>query len=152
MVTLEQPLAQMARDGFAVIPAVFTPEQVAHMRTALAQAFHAQAAAAPVRSDAGHVYAARNILHGIRGEPLESFRYRDYGTMATIGRGSAVGEVFGVRISGFVGWLFWLFLHIFWLIGFRNRIVVMGEWAWSYVTMHRRVRLITGERLWPSAS
>jgi NADH dehydrogenase/putative oxidoreductase len=93
--------------------------------------------------------AARNVLRTIRGERLESFRYRDYGIMATIGRGSAVGDIFGIKISGFLGWIFWLFLHIFWLIGFRNRIVVMTEWAWSYFTMQRRVRLITGERLWP---
>jgi len=95
-------------------------------------------------------HAARNILRTIRGEPLQPFRYRDYGTMATIGRGSAVGDIFGVKISGLLGWLFWVFLHIFWLIGFRNRIVVLTEWAWSFVTLQRRVRLITGERLWPS--
>jgi len=95
-------------------------------------------------------HAARNVLHRIRSEPLEPFRYFDYGTLATIGRGSAVGEVFGIKISGLFGWLFWLFLHIFWLIGFRNRIVVLGEWAWSYFTLQRRVRLITGERLWPT--
>jgi NADH:ubiquinone reductase (H+-translocating) len=97
-------------------------------------------------------HAARNVLRAIRGEALEPFRYRDYGTMATIGRGAAVGDIFGLRISGFAGWLFWIFLHIFWLIGFRNRIVVMSEWAWSYITLQRRVRLITGERLWPSSS
>jgi NADH dehydrogenase len=97
-------------------------------------------------------HAARNVLHAVRNEPLEPFRYRDYGTMATIGRGSAVGDVFGIKISGFFGWLFWIFLHIFWLIGFRNRVIVMTEWAWSYVTLQRRVRLITGERLWPSSS
>jgi NADH dehydrogenase len=95
-------------------------------------------------------HAARNIRRAIRGAPLEPFRYRDYGTMATIGRGSAVGDIFGVKISGFFGWLFWIFLHIFWLIGFRNRIVVLTEWAWSFLTLQRRVRLITGERLWPT--
>jgi NADH dehydrogenase len=95
--------------------------------------------------------AARNVVHAVRGEPLQPFRYRDYGTMATIGRGSAVGDVFGIKISGFFGWIFWIFLHIFWLIGFRNRIVVMTEWAWSYITLQRRVRLITGGRLWPSS-
>jgi NADH:quinone reductase (non-electrogenic) len=89
------------------------------------------------------VHAARNILRASRGEPLEPFRYKDYGIMATIGRGSAVGDVYGIKISGVVGWLFWLFLHIFWLIGFRNRLAVMSEWAWAYVTFQRRVRLIT---------
>jgi NADH dehydrogenase len=95
-------------------------------------------------------HAARNIIRAIAGQTQQPFRYRDYGTMATIGRGSAIGDVFGFKISGFFGWLFWIFLHIFWLIGFRNRIVVITEWAWSYVTMQRRVRLITGGRLWPS--
>jgi NADH:quinone reductase (non-electrogenic) len=94
-------------------------------------------------------HAARNVVRAVRGQPLEAFRYRNYGIMATIGRGAAVGDIFGVRISGLFGWIFWLFLHIFWLIGFRNRFVVMTEWAWSYFTLQRRVRLITGERLWP---
>jgi NADH dehydrogenase len=89
--------------------------------------------------------AGRNIRRAIEGRPLETFRYKDYGIMATIGRGSAVGDVFGLKISGFFAWLFWIFLHIFWLIGFRNRLIVMIEWAWAYVTLQRRVRLITGE-------
>jgi NADH dehydrogenase len=94
--------------------------------------------------------AGRNIIRALAGEALQPFRYRDYGTMATIGRGSAIGDVFGFKISGFFGWIFWIFLHIFWLIGFRNRLVVITEWAWSYATLQRRVRLITGERLWPT--
>jgi NADH dehydrogenase len=92
------------------------------------------------------VHAARNVLRAIRGEPLRAFRYRDYGNMATIGRGSAVAAIGRVKISGFVAWLIWLFIHIFWLIGFRNRLAVLSEWAWAYVTMQRRVRLITGVR------
>jgi NADH dehydrogenase len=89
--------------------------------------------------------AGQNIQRAIAGQPLEPFRYKDYGIMATIGRGAAVGDVFGLKISGFFAWLFWIFLHIFWLIGFRNRFVVMTEWAWAYFTHQRRVRLITGE-------
>ena len=89
--------------------------------------------------------AGRNIRRAIAGQPLEPFRYRDYGIMATIGRGAAVGDVFGMKISGLFAWLFWISLHIFWLIGFRNRFVVMTEWAWAYVTHQRRVRLITGD-------
>jgi NADH dehydrogenase len=92
-------------------------------------------------------HAASNIVRAIRGEPLQPFRYRDYGNAATIGRGAAVVDIRGIRASGALAWLFWLFLHIFWLIGFRNRLVVLGEWAWSYVTFQRRVRLITGQRL-----
>ncbi len=99
----------------------------------------------------GGAHAARNVLHAIRGEPLRPFRYRDYGSMATIGRGSAVADIGPLEVSGFVAWLIWLFIHIFWLIGFRNRIAVMSEWAWSYITMQRRVRLITGGRVWPSS-
>ena len=96
-------------------------------------------------------HAARNILRSIRGEQLTPFRYHDYGSMATIGRGSAVADFGRIKASGFVAWLLWLFIHIFWLIGFRNRIVVFTEWAWAYITMQRRVRLITGERLWPGS-
>jgi NADH dehydrogenase len=94
-------------------------------------------------------HAAKNILRAIAGKPLEPFRYRNYGNMATIGRGSAVADIGPVKVSGFLAWLFWLFLHIFWLIGFRNRLAVMSEWAWAYLTFQRRVRLITGEKLWP---
>jgi NADH:quinone reductase (non-electrogenic) len=89
-------------------------------------------------------HAARNVLRRLRGEPLEPFRYRNYGNMATIGRGSAVADIGPVKASGLLAWLIWIFIHIFWLIGFRNRIAVLGEWAWSYVTFQRRVRLITG--------
>jgi NADH dehydrogenase len=96
-------------------------------------------------------HAARNILRALRGEPLTRFRYRDYGNMATIGRGSAVADFGAVKASGFFAWLIWLFIHIFWLIGFRSRFVVFSEWAWAYLTFQRRVRLITGERVWPDA-
>jgi NADH dehydrogenase len=88
--------------------------------------------------------AGQNIRRAAAGQPLEPFRYKDYGIMATIGRGAAVGDIFGLKISGFLAWIFWIFLHIFWLIGFRNRFVVMTEWAWAYVSLQRRVRLITG--------
>jgi NADH dehydrogenase len=96
-------------------------------------------------------HAAANIRRALGNQPQTPFHYHDYGTMATIGRNAAVGEVFGLKISGVFGWLFWIFLHIFWLIGFRNRVIVMVEWAWSYFTQQRRVRLITGGRIWPSS-
>jgi NADH dehydrogenase len=99
----------------------------------------------------GGAHAAANVLRAIRHQPLEPFRYRDYGNAATIGRGSAVIDLGRIKASGAPAWLFWLFLHIFWLIGFRNRAVVLGEWAWSYFTFQRRVRLITGERLSPGS-
>jgi NADH dehydrogenase len=91
-------------------------------------------------------HAARNVLHAIRHEPLQPFRYVNFGNVATIGRGAAVVDIGPVRASGWLAWLFWLFLHIFWLIGFRNRLAVLSEWAWSYITLQRRVRLITGSR------
>jgi NADH dehydrogenase len=97
----------------------------------------------------GGAHAARNVMRAIRGEALRPFRYRDYGNMATIGRGSAVADFGWMTASGLPAWLVWIAIHIFWLIGFRNRFVVLGEWAWAYVTFQRRVRLITGERLRP---
>jgi NADH dehydrogenase len=98
----------------------------------------------------GGAHAARNVIRAVRGEPLQPFRYRDYGNMATIGRGSAVADIGPLEVSGLFAWLIWVLIHIFWLIGFRNRVAVMSEWAWAYLTMQRRVRLITGEQLWPS--
>jgi NADH dehydrogenase len=65
--------------------------------------------------------------------------------MATIGRGSAIADIGPLKVHGLFAWLIWVVIHIFWLIGFRNRIAVMSEWAWAFVTMQRRVRLITGE-------
>ena len=99
----------------------------------------------------GGAHAARNILRAMRGEPLAPFRYVNYGNMATIGRGSAVADFGMFKASGLIAWLIWLFIHIFWLIGFRSRIVVLSEWAWAYVTFQRRVRLITGEKVWPGS-
>jgi NADH dehydrogenase len=96
-------------------------------------------------------HAAQNVLRLLSNRPLQPFRYKDYGSMAVIGRGSAVADIGPVKASGFFAWLIWVFLHIFWLIGFRNRFAVMSEWAWAYLTLQRRVRLITGERLWPSS-
>jgi NADH dehydrogenase len=94
-------------------------------------------------------HAARVIGRTLRREAVEPFRYRDYGSMATIGRGAAVAVIGRLRTAGFAAWLLWLFVHIFWLVGFRNRVAVMSEWAWAFVTLQRRVRLITGGRLWP---
>jgi NADH dehydrogenase len=95
-------------------------------------------------------HAAKNVARAVAGQPLQPFRYFNFGNVATIGRGSAVVDIGPVRASGWLAWVFWLFLHIFWLIGFRNRVAVLGEWAWAYVTFQRRIRLITGGKLWPS--
>jgi len=91
----------------------------------------------------GGRHAARMILRRMHGEPSKPFVYHDRGSMAIIGRGSAIADVRGVRFSGPIAWLAWLFLHIFELIGFRNRLVVMIEWATAYFTRQRSVRLIT---------
>jgi NADH:ubiquinone reductase (H+-translocating) len=91
----------------------------------------------------GGTHAARTILRRIHGIPAQPFVYHDRGSMAIIGRGSAIADVRGLRFSGPIAWLAWLFLHIFELIGFRNRLVVMIEWATAYFTRQRSVRLIT---------
>jgi NADH dehydrogenase len=79
------------------------------------------------------------------------FRYRDKGSMATIGRSRAIAQVSDLRLSGLLAWLAWLAVHIWYLIGFRNRFLVMFDWAWSYITYRRGARLITGGRLQPGA-
>jgi len=90
-------------------------------------------------------HAARSIRRRLSGQPTRSFRYVDKGTLATIGRSAAVADIRGWKISGFFAWAAWLGIHIFFLIGFRNRLLVMIEWAWAYVTWQRGARLITGK-------
>jgi NADH:ubiquinone reductase (H+-translocating) len=87
--------------------------------------------------------AAVNIGRRMRGLPALPFRYVDKGTLATIGRRAAVADLGPVHLSGFVAWLIWLFVHILLLVGFRNRLMVLTEWAWSYFTAERSARLIT---------
>ena len=87
---------------------------------------------------------ALNILSEINGGPRQDFVYRDKGTMATIGRRKAIAQAAGFKFKGFIAWLMWLFLHVFFLIGFRNKVVVLIEWFWAYLTRERSARLITG--------
>jgi NADH dehydrogenase len=89
-------------------------------------------------------WAAANIVRAIEGQPAHPFRYRDLGNMATIGRNSAVADIRGLRLTGFVAWLAWAVVHILNLIGFRNRVLVALQWLWSYLTLQRGARLITG--------
>jgi NADH dehydrogenase len=89
-------------------------------------------------------HAAVNIRRAIEGQPLRAFHYRDYGNMATIGRAKAVADFHWLQLKGWLGWLAWLFIHLVKLIGFRNRLLVMVQWAWSYFSYQRAVRLITG--------
>jgi NADH:ubiquinone reductase (H+-translocating) len=86
--------------------------------------------------------AAANILATIRKEPLRQFHYRDKGTMATIGKNSAVAHVWKFNFTGFIGWLLWLVVHLYYIIGFRNRLVVLIGWAWNYFRSDRPVRII----------
>jgi NADH dehydrogenase len=89
-------------------------------------------------------WVAKQIAADLAGNPHKPFRYVDKGSLATIGRAAAVADFGKLHISGFLAWLSWLFIHIFFLIGFRNRIIVMIQWAWSYFTYDRGARLITG--------
>ena len=93
-------------------------------------------------------YAAKTIANDLRGESRKPFAYWDKGTLATIGRNSAVGDLGVVHLKGFLAWLAWGFIHIYFLIGFRNRIRVMADWVWQYLTFRRGTRLITGESEW----
>lgn len=90
-------------------------------------------------------YAARAIACDLAGEPRRAFQYWDKGQLAVIGRGRAIADIRTLHFGGFLAWLIWTFVHIFFLIGFRNRILVMIQWAWSYVTYGRGARLITSE-------
>ncbi len=103
---------------------------------------------APVAMQEGKA-TAHNIAAELRGEPRKNFHYFNKGNLATIGRAAAVAEFGKIHISGFVAWLAWLFIHIFFLIGFRNRIIVLVQWAWSYFTYERGARLITGDKRLP---
>lgn len=96
---------------------------------------------APVAIQQG-TWAARNILRVLRGRPPEPFRYRDPGTLVTLGRNAAVAHVFGRAFTGFPAWLLWLGVHLVRLIGMRNRLVVLSSWAWDYLFYERVVRLI----------
>ncbi len=99
---------------------------------------------APVAMQEGR-WVGKQIAADFAGAPRKPFHYFDKGSLATIGRAAAVADFGKVHISGYFAWLSWLFVHIFFLIGFRNRIIVMIQWAWSYFTYDRSARLITGE-------
>ncbi len=87
--------------------------------------------------------AAGNVARALRGEPPLPFRYRDRGLLATVGRAAAVARIGRFRFTGLLAWLLWLTVHIFFLVGFRNRVAVVLQWAWSYLTFKRGARLIT---------
>jgi len=97
---------------------------------------------APVAIQMGET-AATNIRRAVAGEPPIQFQYRDPGTLATIGRNAAVARIHGVSFTGFPAWVVWLVVHLIQLIGFRNRLFVLTNWAWDYFFYDRAVRLIT---------
>jgi NADH dehydrogenase len=96
----------------------------------------------PVAMQQGR-HAARNVLAMIKGRKPQPFRYWDKGTMATIGRNKAVADLKFVHLKGRLAWLAWLFVHILFLVGFRNRVLVFIQWAWAYLTFDKGARLIT---------
>ncbi|MGQ0512501.1 MAG: NAD(P)/FAD-dependent oxidoreductase [Betaproteobacteria bacterium] len=99
---------------------------------------------APAAKQMGR-HVARNIVAALRGKPLSPFRYKDVGMLATIGRNAAVAVLGKLRFSGYPAWLLWLLAHIYFLIGFRNRIVVLIDWAWAYWTFERNARIVIGD-------
>ncbi len=100
---------------------------------------------APVAMQQGR-YVARLVEARLAGASLAPFRYRDKGSMATIGRAAAIVEVAGIGFGGYLAWLTWLFIHLLYIVQFGNRLLVLLQWAWSYLTWNRSARLITGTR------
>ncbi len=103
---------------------------------------------APVAIQEGR-YVAKTIARDLEKAPRKNFHYVDKGSLATIGRAAAVAQFRKLHVSGYFAWLAWLFVHIFFLIGFRNRLIVLIQWAWSYITYERGARLITGDTTLP---
>jgi NADH dehydrogenase len=104
------------------------------------------------RANAGAPPLSRSLRQSGDFDSRPNFHYWDKGSLATIGRAAAVAEFGRIHISGFIAWLSWLFVHILFLIGFRNRLLVFIQWAWSYVTYERGARLITGSTYLPGWS
>jgi NADH dehydrogenase len=129
-------------DHLRLCPGVYAIGDVASVRTGEAEL----PMLSPPAMQEGR-YVARAIRHG--GEPAAPFRYRDKGTMATIGRRAAVAQVGPVRLRGFLGWVTWLVVHLYYLIGFRNRAAVLASWGWDYVRRDRPIRLIVRSRYDP---
>jgi NADH:ubiquinone reductase (H+-translocating) len=99
---------------------------------------------AAVARQQGH-YVGNLIGRRLRGKKVWAFRYRDLGNLAVIGRNAAVADLRSLRFDGFAAWLLWLFVHLYYLIGFENKVLVMFQWGWNYVTRKRGAQLITGK-------
>jgi NADH dehydrogenase len=100
---------------------------------------------APVALQQGR-HVGRSLARELAGRPREPFRYRDKGQMATIGRSRAIVELGRLRFAGLPAWLLWIVVHIYYLTGFENRLLVVIQWAWSYLSFRRGARLIVGKR------
>jgi NADH:ubiquinone reductase (H+-translocating) len=96
---------------------------------------------APVAIQGGK-YVGRAIAARLDGETHPAFHYRNKGTMATVGRGAAVAQIGPLKINGLIGWFIWIFIHLLYLVGFRNRALALWSWAWNYCFWDRPVRLI----------
>jgi NADH dehydrogenase len=129
----------------AAHPEVFVIGDLAHFSHQTGQPLPG---VAPVAMQQGR-YVSTLIIRRLRGETMPRFRYRDYGSMATIGRAEAVADLGWVRFSGFLAWLAWLFIHLIHLVQFQNRLLVLIQWAWNYFTWNRYARLITGKNPLP---
>jgi NADH dehydrogenase len=131
-VIVEKDLTVPGHDNVYVIGDLASIEQDGHPVPGIA----------PAAMQGGR-HAAANLLRSIAGKPRRPFHYHDKGQLATIGRGAAVAHIGRIRASGYFAWLLWLFVHILFLIGFRNRLIVLIQWAWSFFTFDRGARLIT---------
>jgi NADH dehydrogenase len=144
---LQTPLDQLGRvivNSFLHIenhPEVFVVGDLAHFKINDQKSLPGLA---PVAIQQGEA-AARNILLASQSKPYQKFQYCDKGMMATIGRKRAVMQFHGLKISGFLAWLTWLFIHIFYLIDFKNKIFVFFNWCWSYLSFRKGARLIVGK-------
>jgi NADH:ubiquinone reductase (H+-translocating) len=94
-------------------------------------------------------YVGELIGRRLRGKPVKPFRYRDRGNLAVIGRHAAVADLHSLHFDGWIAWLLWLAIHIYYLIGFENKFLVMFQWGWNYITRKRGAQLITGQAPWP---
>jgi NADH:quinone reductase (non-electrogenic) len=127
-------------------PEVFVIGDMAYLETYKGNQPYPQVAQVAIQQGK---HVARNILASVQGKPMSTFRYFDEGSLATIGRRFALMDAFGLKLSGRIAWFGWLFIHIIYLIGFRNRLIVLTNWAWNYFSYERAVRLITGKNEGP---
>lgn len=127
-------------------PNIFVIGDQAHVRDGLGQPLPGLA---PVAMQEGR-HAGQMILNDLRGQPRTKFQYADKGIMATIGKKKAVAQIGKLKFGGFIAWVLWLLIHIYYLIGFRNRVFVLMQWTWAYFSFKRGARLIT-DRDWKSS-